>query len=120
MIGPSVQTEPLFDAVGQENPDARYRFLPFDVAVGHEELLILWDDTVPGEEERFDAALRDAQVLLQEVPASYRGQNTAMRLIPVVPRNAALRIAFQAQGAEAVLIAQKVIGIKSFQEQANQ
>ncbi len=32
---------------------------------------------------------------------------------------AALRIAFEAQGAEAVLIAQRVIGIKSFQEQAN-
>ena len=33
---------------------------------------------------------------------------------------AALRIAFDAQGAEAVLVAQQVIGIKSFQEQANQ
>jgi len=33
---------------------------------------------------------------------------------------AALRIAYQAQGAEAVLIAQQVIGIKSFQEQSNQ
>ena len=33
---------------------------------------------------------------------------------------AALRIAFQAQGAEAVLVAQQVIGIKSFQEQASQ
>jgi sulfopyruvate decarboxylase alpha subunit len=33
---------------------------------------------------------------------------------------AALRLAYQAQGAEAVLIAQRVIGIKSFQEQANQ
>ena len=32
---------------------------------------------------------------------------------------AALRIAFEAQGAEAVLIAQRVIGIKSFQEQTN-
>src|SRR5438874_12547347 len=32
----------------------------------------------------------------------------------------ALRLAFEAQGAEAVLIAQRVIGIKSFQEQANQ
>jgi sulfopyruvate decarboxylase alpha subunit len=32
---------------------------------------------------------------------------------------AALRIAFAAQGAEAVLIAQRVIGIKSFQEQTN-
>src|SRR5918911_1897791 len=31
--------------------------------------------------------------------------------------HAALRIAFEAQGAEAVLIAQRVIGIKSFQEQ---
>src|SRR5690242_13242248 len=32
----------------------------------------------------------------------------------------ALRLAFEASGAEAVLIAQRVIGIKSFQEQANQ
>ncbi|HSU75958.1 MAG TPA: phosphonopyruvate decarboxylase, partial [Burkholderiales bacterium] len=31
--------------------------------------------------------------------------------------HAALRLAFEAQGAEAVLIAQRVIGIKSFQEQ---
>ncbi len=34
--------------------------------------------------------------------------------------HAALRIAFEAQGAEAVLIAQRVIGIKSFQEQTEQ
>jgi sulfopyruvate decarboxylase alpha subunit len=33
---------------------------------------------------------------------------------------AALRLAYEAQGAEAVLVAQKVIGIKSFQEQRNQ
>jgi sulfopyruvate decarboxylase alpha subunit len=32
---------------------------------------------------------------------------------------AALKLAFEAQGAEAVLIAQKVIGIKSFQEQTD-
>jgi hypothetical protein len=32
----------------------------------------------------------------------------------------ALRLAFEASGAEAVLIAQRVIGIKSFQEQASQ
>jgi sulfopyruvate decarboxylase alpha subunit len=32
---------------------------------------------------------------------------------------AALKLAFEAQGAEAVLIAQRVIGIKSFQEQTN-
>jgi hypothetical protein len=32
----------------------------------------------------------------------------------------ALTRAFEAQGAEAVLIAQKVIGIKSFQEQRSQ
>jgi sulfopyruvate decarboxylase alpha subunit len=34
--------------------------------------------------------------------------------------HAALRLAFEAQGAEAVLIAQRVIGIKSFQEQREQ
>jgi sulfopyruvate decarboxylase alpha subunit len=32
----------------------------------------------------------------------------------------ALRLAYEANGAEAVLIAQRVIGIKSFQEQADQ
>ncbi len=32
---------------------------------------------------------------------------------------AALKLAFEAQGAEAVLVAQRVIGIKSFQEQTN-
>jgi sulfopyruvate decarboxylase alpha subunit len=32
----------------------------------------------------------------------------------------ALRLAFEAQGAEAVLVAQQVIGIKSFQEQTDQ
>jgi sulfopyruvate decarboxylase alpha subunit len=32
---------------------------------------------------------------------------------------AALKLAFEAQGAQAVLIAQRVIGIKSFQEQTN-
>ncbi len=32
---------------------------------------------------------------------------------------AALKLAFEAQGAEAVLIAQRVVGIKSFQEQTN-
>lgn len=32
---------------------------------------------------------------------------------------AALQLAFEAQGAEAVLIAQRVIGIKSFQDQAS-
>jgi sulfopyruvate decarboxylase alpha subunit len=34
--------------------------------------------------------------------------------------HAALKIAFHAQGAEAVLVAQQVIGIKSFQEQTSQ
>jgi len=34
--------------------------------------------------------------------------------------HAALRLAFEAQGAEAVLIAQRVIGIKSFKEQRDQ
>ena len=34
--------------------------------------------------------------------------------------HAALRIAFETHGAEAVLIAQRVIGIKSFQEQRSQ
>ena len=34
--------------------------------------------------------------------------------------HAALRLAYEAQGAQAVLVAQRVIGIKSFREQASQ
>ena len=34
--------------------------------------------------------------------------------------HAAMALAYEAQGAQAVLIAQRVIGIKSFQEQRNQ
>ena len=56
MIDPSISTQALFNAVGEENTAADYRFMPFDVSVGHEELLILWDDR-GDEKARFDAAL---------------------------------------------------------------
>lgn len=93
VIDPSIQSQVLFNAVGGENTGADYRFLPFDVAVGHEELMILWDDRVAGEKERFQAALDSAQRSLVDVPASFRGQNAP---IPVVPRNAALKLTFNA------------------------
>lgn len=94
VVSPSIETEPLFDSVGEERVAANFRFLPFDVAVGHEELLILWDDTVAGERERFRAALEKARGGLAELPAAYRDQNVVKRPIPVVPRNAALRLTF--------------------------
>ena len=56
--------------------------------------------------------------VLETMGVAVRQAGEAQTVAPHV--RAALRIAFQAQGAEAVLVAQKVIGIKSFQEQANQ
>lgn len=98
IVGANVTTEPLFDAAGNEVPGADYEFLPFDKAVGHEELLILWDDRqtglTNGEDKKFAAALAAAQTGLSTIPPSYRGQNTLTRPIPVVPRNAALRLRF--------------------------
>jgi hypothetical protein len=94
VIDPTLQSDRLFDPVGDENLSANYRFMPFDLGVGHDELLILWDDTAPGEKERFDAALQSAQASLIEVPASFRNQNTAVSPIPVVPRDAALKLTF--------------------------
>ncbi|MEM7198808.1 MAG: hypothetical protein AAF628_00980 [Planctomycetota bacterium] len=94
VVGPRVQTEELFAATGLEDPNADYRVLPFDVDVGHEELLILWDDEHPSESERFSRALLIAQQGLVEVAPSFRGQSTATRPIPVVPRNAAVKLTF--------------------------
>jgi sulfopyruvate decarboxylase alpha subunit len=56
--------------------------------------------------------------VLETMGVAVRQAGEAQTVAPHV--RAALRIAFQAQGAEAVLVAQQVIGIKSFQEQANQ
>lgn len=98
IVNPNVATEPLFDAAGNEVVSADYEFLPFDKAIGHEELLILWDDratTLPqGEDKKFAVALAAAKTGLLAVPASYRGQNTLTRPIPIVPRNAAVRLTF--------------------------
>ncbi|MCA8941196.1 MAG: hypothetical protein KDB80_01435 [Planctomycetes bacterium] len=94
VIDPNVETEELFDAIGGERLDADFRFLPFDASVGHDELMILWDDQDPLEGPKFQAALTQAKSRLREIPASYRDQNTATRPIPVVPRNAAIKLNF--------------------------
>ncbi len=94
VVSSEVETEELYDAIGGERPSANYRFLPFNTAVGHEELLILWDDRDPLEGARFQDALDKARGTLSEVPASFRGQNVQTRPIPVVPRNAAIKLTF--------------------------
>ncbi|MFN9755287.1 MAG: hypothetical protein ACK58X_02620 [Planctomycetota bacterium] len=98
VISANLATEPLFDAAGNEVASADYEFLPFDKTVGHEELLILWDDRATGlpqgEDKKFSVALAAAKSGLTAVPASFRGQNTLTRPIPIVPRNAALRLTF--------------------------
>lgn len=94
VIDPRVETQPLFDPLGEEDPNADFQFLPFAVSTGHEELMILWDDQNPDEKARFDAALTRARSGLVPVTAAYTGQNTQVQPIPVVPRNAALRLKF--------------------------
>ncbi|MBK8976501.1 MAG: hypothetical protein IPM29_11340 [Planctomycetes bacterium] len=95
VISPDIETQALFDSVGEARPDANYRFLPFDISAGHDELLILWDDR--GDEgERFQAALAAARGGLIEVATAYRGQNVLVKPIPVVPRDAAFKLTFSA------------------------
>jgi len=56
--------------------------------------------------------------VLETMGVAVRQAGESQTVAPHV--HTALRLAFEANGAEAVLIAQRVIGIKSFQEQANQ
>lgn len=94
VVNPNLETQALFDLAGNVVPSANYEYLPFDKTVGHEQLLILWDSVNPEESQNFQAALAAAQAGLTQLPPSYRGQNTANRPIPIVPRNAALRLRF--------------------------
>lgn len=94
VVNANIESQSLFDAAGNAVPSANYEYLPFDKAVGHEQLLILWDDREGDESQNFAAALAAAQTGLQEVPSSFRGQNTATRPIPIVPRNAAIKLRF--------------------------
>lgn len=97
VISPTIESQPLFDASGEEIVDTDYEFRPFDSQTGHEELLILWDNRPGPERERFLSALARAQEGLIEIPASYREQPIATRPIPVVPRNAAIKLTFSSQ-----------------------
>lgn len=94
VVNPNLESQALFDAGGEEVPSATYEFRPFDRSVGHEELVILWDNRPGPEAARFQDALDAAQQGLAPLAASFRGQNTMLRPIPIVPRNAALRLQF--------------------------
>ncbi|MBL9079833.1 MAG: hypothetical protein JNL08_20210 [Planctomycetes bacterium] len=94
VVNAGIESQPLFDATGEELPTADYEFLPFDRTIGHEELVILWDNRPGAEQANFTRALAAAQTGLAEVPASYRGQSTQTLPIPIVPRNAAVRLQF--------------------------
>lgn len=96
VVNAGISTQSLFDASGNAVATANYEFLPFNKTVGHGELVILWDNRKGPESANFDAALAAAQQGLTAVPASYRGQNTATRPIPVVPRDAAIKLTFSA------------------------
>lgn len=98
VVNAGIESQSLFDAAGEVVASANYEFLPFDKSVGHEELVILWDNTPGGPEAAsFDSALAAAQAGLGQVPPSFRGQNTLTRPIPIVPRNAAIRLRFSSK-----------------------
>lgn len=92
VIDPEIETEELFDSVGEARPGASYRFLSFDVSTGHEELLILWDDRY--EPDMFQSAYDSAVANLVEVSPAFRDQNIILNPIPIVPRNAAIKLTF--------------------------
>lgn len=94
LVNPSIETDQLFDAAGEELTTANFEYRPFDKRVGHPELLILWDNRDGPEKARFDAAFASCQSGLQVLAPSFRGQNTMQRPIPVVPRDAAFRLNF--------------------------
>ena len=95
LVNSSIESQAIYDAGGEEVVSANYQYLPFDSLTGRESLLILWDNEGP-EAGSFDAALTNAQLGLTELAASYRGQNTSTRPIPVIPRNAAFQLSFSA------------------------
>jgi hypothetical protein len=97
VINSGIESQSLFDAAGNIVETANYDFLPFDKDVGHEQLLILWDDRAGPEQQNFNESLANAQTGLSQLPASYRGQNTQTRPIPIVPRNAAIRLKFSGE-----------------------
>jgi len=94
IVNSGVETQSLFDAAGNPVATANYEFMPFDKQIGHEQLLILWDDRPGPEQQSFQDALAAAQSGLTQLPNSFRGQNTQTRPIPIVPRNAAIRLNF--------------------------
>jgi len=94
VINPGIESQSIFDAAGNAVATANYEFLPFDKNVGHEELVILWDDRAGPEKQSFDEAFASAQTGLVQLPDSYRDQNTQTRPIPIVPRNAAIKLTF--------------------------
>jgi hypothetical protein len=94
IINSNIESESVFDAAGNPVATGNYEFMPFDKNIGHEQLLILWDDRAGPEQQSFQEALANAQVGLTQLPNSYRGQNTQTRPIPIVPRNAAIRLNF--------------------------
>ena len=96
-INPNIEAQSLFDATGQVVPTANYEFRSFDKAVGHEQLVILWDDRPGPEAQSFATALAVAKTGLVPLAAAYRGQNTQTRPIPIVPRNAAIQLTFSSK-----------------------
>lgn len=94
VVNAGIESQPLFDAGGAEVASTNYEFQSFDKSVGHEQLVVLWDNRDGPEKARFDAAFAASQQGLTQLPASYRGQNTQSRPIPIVPRNAAIQLVF--------------------------
>lgn len=97
VVNPRLGNDALFNAAGEEVPTATYEFRPFDASVGHEELVILWDNRPGPEATRFADALAAAQQGLINLAPAFRGQNVVLRPIPIAPRNAALRLQFSSR-----------------------
>lgn len=92
VVNPAISSNALFDVTGAARSDANFRFLPFDVSVGHDQLLILWDDRI--ESTQFESARTAAETGLVSVAPAFRGQNVLTQPVPVAPRNGAFKLTF--------------------------
>ena len=70
IINSNIESESVFDAAGNPVATGNYEFMPFDKNIGHEQLLILWDDRAGPEQQRSQQAPANAQVGLTQLPNS--------------------------------------------------
>ncbi|HIE70500.1 MAG TPA: hypothetical protein EYP98_10165, partial [Planctomycetes bacterium] len=56
IVNSNIESQSLFDAAGNAIATADYEFMPFNKNIGHEQLVVLWDDRAGPEQQSFQEA----------------------------------------------------------------